>query len=188
VKPAVFTPFADAGSTGGAYRVWLRAPGEAIAKNPSILADAEESRSREGNVGGSINDGDPESFVVTFDNRKADADWYAVALNQPATIARVVFRHGRLFHDGGWFATDRSKPLVQVRREPDGTWETVGRLDDYPASTSAKAPALRPGQPFELRLKEPVTARAIRILGAPASGDNPAQAFSSCAELEAFPD
>jgi len=186
--PAVFVPFADAGSTAGAYRVWLRAPGVAIAKNASVLADAEESRSREGNVGGSINDGDPESFVVTFNGRKADADWYAVALAQPATIARVVFRHGRTFHDGGWFATDHSKPLVQVRRVPDGTWETVGQLDDYPTATSTQAPDLRTGQAFEVRLKEPVTARAIRILGTPASGDNPAQAFSSCAELEAFPE
>ena len=26
-KPAIFVPFADAGSTGGIFRVWLRAPG-----------------------------------------------------------------------------------------------------------------------------------------------------------------
>jgi hypothetical protein len=33
-----------------------------------------------------------------------------------------------------------------------------------------------------------VRALAIRVVGKPASGDNPAQAFSSCAELQAFLD
>lgn len=185
-KPAVFVPFADAGSTGGAYRIWLRAPGVALAKNESLLAFAEESRSREGNVGGSINDGDPESFAVTFDGRKADEDWYAVALNQPAKIARVIFRHGQTFHDGGWFDTSRGKPRVEVQREKGGPWESVGELAGYPATTSNQPPNLTPGQPIELRLEAPVAAFGLRVKGAPASGDNPAQAFSSCGELEAF--
>ena len=187
-KSAVFVPFADAGATGGAYRVWLRAPGVALAKNDSLLADAEESASRDGNVSGAINDGDPETFVVTFNNRKAAEDWYALTLRQPATIARVVYRHGKLFHDGGWFDASQGKPRVQVQRDADGPWETIGELTDYPAATSADAPDLKPGQPFELRLKQPVAARSIRIIGAPAFGDNPAQAFSSCAEIEAFAD
>lgn len=185
-KPAVFVPFADAGSTGGAYRVWLRAPGVALAKNDSLLAFAEESRSREGNVGGSINDGDPQNFVVTFNNRKADEDWYAVSLDQPATLARVVFHHGQNFHDGGWFDTSRGKPRVQIQRQKNGPWETIGELADYPATTSTQAPDLSLGQPFELRLSAPVAAFGLRVVGAPASGDNPAQAFSSCGELEAF--
>jgi len=185
-KPAVFLPFADAGSTGGGYRVWLRAPGVALAKNASIMADAEEGRSRAGNAGGSINDGDPASFVVTFDSRRASEDWYALALGQPVKIARVVFHHGQLFHDGGWFDASLGKPRVQIRREKDGPWETVGELADYPASTSNMPPDLKPGQAFELRLKDPVAARAIRVIGRPASGDNPAQAFSSCGEIEAF--
>jgi DUF1680 family protein len=33
VKPAVFVPFADAGATGGEYRVWLPAPGTSIKTN-----------------------------------------------------------------------------------------------------------------------------------------------------------
>jgi hypothetical protein len=39
---------------------------------------------------------------------------------------------------------------------------------------------------FLVRLPQPVTAVALRVLGKPASGDNPQQAFSSCAELQAF--
>jgi hypothetical protein len=187
-QPAVFTPFADAGSTGGAYRVWLRAPGVALAENASLLSDAEESASRHGNVGGAINDGDPESFVVTFNSRKAAEDWYALTLGKPAMIGRVVYRHGSLFHDGGWFDASQGKPRVQVQREKNGEWETVGELADYPAATSTVAPDLKPGQAFELRLKGPVAARAVRVIGVPASGDDPAQAFSSCAEIEAYAD
>ncbi|MBV8126261.1 MAG: glycoside hydrolase family 127 protein [Planctomycetaceae bacterium] len=45
---AVFVPFADAGSTGGDYRVWMRAP-DVDANTASVLADGPESRSRQGN-------------------------------------------------------------------------------------------------------------------------------------------
>ena len=78
-RQAVFVPFADAGSTGGDYRVWLRAPG-VDASTASVLADGQESRSRQGNQNGSIIDGDPSSFVVTYDGSAAKEDWYAVTL------------------------------------------------------------------------------------------------------------
>ncbi|MDG3007119.1 glycoside hydrolase family 127 protein [Paludisphaera mucosa] len=187
---ALFVPFADAGSTGGAYRVWLRASGLALPKHESVLAYAEEARSREGNVGGSINDGDPGTYAVTFDGRKPKGgeDWYAVALPAPASIRRVVFHHGRTFHDGGWFDASKGKPRVQVQRQPDGPWETVGELADYPAADATRAPDIQDGRAFELKLKEPVAARSVRVVGVPASGDGPDQAFSSCGELEAFAD
>ena len=186
---ALFVPFADAGSTGGAYRVWLRAPGVPLPANESVLGHSEESRSRDGNVAGSINDGDPESFVVTFDGLKPKQaeDWYAVELTAPATIGRVVFRHGRLFHDGGWFDASGGKPRVQVRREVGGDWETIGELASYPEADGVVAPDLQPGQAFELKLDAPIVAAAVRVVGVPATGDSPRQAFSSCGELEAYP-
>ncbi|OJW14700.1 MAG: hypothetical protein BGO49_17080 [Planctomycetales bacterium 71-10] len=185
---AAFVPFAEAGSTGGAYRVWLRAPGVPLAEAASLLAYAEESRSRGGNVDGSINDGDPESFVVTFDDRRprGGEDWYAVDLPAPARVGRVVFRHGKTFHDGGWFDASKGRPRIEVRREPGGPWEAVGELADYPATDATHVPDLAPGQAFELKLKEPTSAVGVRAVGTPASGDAPGQAFSSCAELEAF--
>ncbi|WP_165069577.1 glycoside hydrolase family 127 protein [Paludisphaera rhizosphaerae] len=183
--PAVFVPFADAGATGGALRVWLRAPGVAVKQADSLLAYAEESRSRPGNVGGSINDGDVSSFVVTFNGRKPKEDWYAVTLAEPVAIRRVVFRHGKTFHDGGWFDASQGKPQVQIQRQANGPWETIGELADYPAVDATRGD-LAPGVAFELKLKEPITAKAVRVLGRPASGDDPSQAFSSCAELEAF--
>ena len=59
-------------------------------------------------------------------------------------------------------------------------------LADYPATTPTNHRDLKPGQQFSLRLSDPVRAVAVRIVGKPACGDSPRQAFSSCAELEAF--
>jgi hypothetical protein len=183
-----FVPFAEAGRDGGAYRVWLRAPGVPLTQNASLLAPGQESRSREGNVEGSINDGDFGTFVVTFDGQKADRDWYAVTLTDPVTIDRVVFVPGKIFHDGGWFDTSTGKPFVQVQKKKGGRWETVGEMTAYP-DTTAKSPAgLNDGDPqsFTARLALPVKAYGVRVIGKPACGDNPKQAFSSCAELAAF--
>ena len=184
---AVFVPFADAGSTGGDYRVWLRAPG-ITTSTASILADGRESRSRQGNHSGSIIDGDPSSFVVTYDGTAAKEDWYAVTLPAPARIVRVVFKHGQNFHDGGWFDTRGGKPQVQVRRTAEGPWETVGELRGYPGTTATDDGDIEDGQAFECHLGNPVSAVAVRVLGVPSSGDDANQKFSSCAELEAFPE
>ncbi len=162
-KPATFVTFADAGSTGGVYRVWLRAPGSTPSTNDSLLADGEESRSRAGNQHGSINDGDPDSFVVTFNGQPAREDWFAVTLPAPARIGRVAFAHGQTFHDGGWFDASAGKPKVQLQRTPGGAWETVGTLDDYPATTATNHAGLKPGQTFTFRLSEPMQAVAVRV-------------------------
>ncbi len=185
-QTATFVPFADAGRSGGIYRVWLRAPGAAWPANDSVLADGQESRSRQGNQNGSINDGDLGSIVVTFDGQPANEDWYAVTLPEPATIQRIVFAHGSTFHDGGWFDTSNGKPRIQVRRTPNAKWETIGELTDYPSTTSTSAGGIHDGQTFTLRLASPVKAFAVRVIGKPSSGDNPQQAFSSCGELQAY--
>ena len=59
-------PFADAGETGTPYKVWL--PLGLASSSGNVLLDGQESRSRTGNVGGSIIDEDLQSFVVTFNN------------------------------------------------------------------------------------------------------------------------
>jgi hypothetical protein len=177
-------PFADAGGTGTPYKVWL--PLGLAASSGNVLLDGQESRSRAGNVGGSINDEDLQSFVVTFDNQKKAEDWFAVTLDQPETISRVVFAHGQTFHDGGWFDTSAGKPRVQVKAAKEATWETVGELAGYPATTATDCAGLKGGERFTCQLAKPVKVFAIRVLGKPACGDNPQQAFSSCAELQAF--
>ncbi|WP_165220287.1 glycoside hydrolase family 127 protein [Aquisphaera insulae] len=185
---AVFVPFADAGSTGGRFRVWFRSPGEPARPTASLLGDGEEGRSRPGNQEGSIVDGDPATFVVTYDSRPADDDWYSVTLAEPSRITRVVFTHGHSFHDGGWFDASKGRPRVQVRRTRDGAWETVGELAGYPATTATDDGDLKDGRSFELKLATPLSVAAVRVVGSPAKGDKPSQAFSSCGELEAFGD
>jgi hypothetical protein len=185
--PAVLVPFANAGAEGGRYQVWLRAPGAELPRNDSLLAFASESRSDPGNREGSITDGDLESFVVTFNGRPQKEAWFEARVDEVVKIGRVVFAHGQNFHDGGWFDVGAGRPKVQVRRTKDGPWETVGELADYPATTATENAGLKLGQAFTLKLAQPVEALAVRVMGKPASGDNPAQAFASCAELQAFP-
>jgi hypothetical protein len=187
LKSAKFFTFADAGATQGNFRVWLRAPG---VTNPrcceSLLSEGEESRSRSGNVPGSIIDGDLSSLVNTWTGGFASEDWFAVTLDEPVSARRFVFTHGRNYHDGGWFDTQKGKPKVQVLRSPDGLWETIGILQGYPATTSSQAESLTKEQQFELQFESPVRLIAVRVIGTPSSGDSPQQAFVTCTELQAF--
>lgn len=177
-------PFADAGGTGTDYKIWL--PVANARTRDNLLVVGVEARSRPGNLAGSINDDDFRSAVVTWDGKPANEDWFSVTLDQPVEIGRIVFAHGMTFHDGGWFDTSDSKPLVQIRSSPESPWQTIGELTSYPETTSISSGALHPGQSFSCRLKEPVKACAVRVVGKPACGDNPQQAFASCAELQAF--
>jgi hypothetical protein len=184
VRPARFVLFADAGSQGSRYRVWLPAPGTELPRNPSAFAYGPETRSQPGNVDGSITDGDPTTFVVTFNNQPQETAWFAVTNAAPVAIRRVVFRHGKTFHDGGWFDTRAGKPELQVQRGAEAPWETVARLETYPPATTADAAGLTAGQAFPVDLGAAQTVTGLRVVGRPASGDNPGQAFASCAELQ----
>ena len=178
-------PFGDAGSTLARYKVWLPIFGDPVAND--ILLRGVASASRQGKFPASaINDEDLTSNTETLDNTLAKEDWFAVTLDAPATISRIVFTPGNVFHDGGWFAT---KPQVQVQTEKDGPWKTIGQFDDYPmlSSTNFKDISGRLfNKKFTLTLPDPVKVVAIRVIGEPASGDNPKRNFSSCAELQAF--
>ena len=177
-------PFADAGRTGSPYKVWL--PLGLASSSENLLLEAHESRSRIGNVDGSIVDENIESFAVTFNEKRAAEDWFAVTLDEPVTVTRVVFAHGQTFHDGGWFDTGAGKPRIEVKTTADGKWETVGELKDYPAATATDPAGLKGGEYFTCRLASPTKVVAVRVVGKPASGDKPEQDFSSCAELQAF--
>ena len=112
-----------------------------------------------------------------------------MSVPQPVTARRVVFAHGKNFHDGGWFDTSAGKPHVQIQRSVGSAWETVGELSDYPATTATSGRHDRltwANRQFALPLAQPVTFVAVRVIGVPASGDAPQQAFASCAELQAF--
>jgi len=181
---ATFVPFAEAGAEGGRFRVWL--PMELPKPSESLLMGGRESRSRPGNLTASITDDDPATHVVTFGGAPPAEDWFAVTLDAPATVKRIVVMHGRAFHDGGWFDASAAKPRIEVQKEKGGAWEAAGTLDDYPATTAVKPQGLKDGQAFTLRLKEPLKVFGVRVIGKPAAGDNPQTAFASCAELQAF--
>jgi hypothetical protein len=182
---ATLVPFAEAGRDGGTFRIWLRTPGSG--GGCSLMAEGRESRGVEGNVEGSIIDGDPSTFVVTWDGKRHDLDWFAVTVNAPVTFRRVVYAHGRTFHDGGWFDAGRGRPWVEIQRT-DGEWEVLGELSEYPATTATEPVGLIGGEQFTLRLKDPVTALAVRVRGLGACGDNSAQCFASCGELGVYTD
>lgn len=187
-RSAKFKTFADAGADQSHLRVWLRAPGVAqvTRASASLLADGEESRSRTGNVPGSIIDDDLSNLVNTWNGLFSEEDWFAVALQQSVSAARFVFTHGRNYHDGGWFDAERARPRVQIQREAQAPWETVGELSTYPATTASQSAGLQDGQQFALRLDAPVQFMALRVIGRPSSGDRPRQSFVTCGELQAF--
>ncbi len=176
--------FADAGSQGDRYRVWL--PLRTASEPANVLLDGHESRSRQGNVTGSIVDDDPASFVVTFDGNAASEDWYAVSLDAPVEVNRIVFAHGKNFHDGGWFDTSAGKPHVEAQTIKDGPWQKIAELSEYPATRATNPASLHEGARFSVQLATPKKIVALRVVGKPACGDNPNQAFSSAAELQAF--
>ncbi len=189
LKPArlCLTTFADAGADGSQFKIWLREKSAFSAANASLFAFGNESYSRKGNVEGMIADGDASTIRVTFDGKKGEQDWFAVTVGKPVKINRVVYAHGETFHDGGWFDTDEGKPEIQILREADGEWETVAELKSYPSLSETEHKGIRDGQEFSIKFPT-VEACGIRVLGKPAHGDNPAQSFSSCAELQAFLD
>jgi len=175
-KELTLAPFADARD----YRVWLASPDKIPLGPVALTAFGTESWSRDGNGDGSICDERSDTFRTTSQGTPAQEDWYAVEMDQPQTIVRAVYRHGKLFRNGGWFDTSEGKPLIQIKRTREGPWETAARLDTYPQAASARPPDLYDGQAFEVKLAAPVKAAGIRILG------RPGQAFSSCAELAAY--
>ncbi|MCX6928999.1 MAG: glycoside hydrolase family 127 protein, partial [Verrucomicrobia bacterium] len=170
-------PFADAGAGGTAYAVWL--PLGLVSSSGNVLLDGQESRSRKGNADGSIIDENFQSFVVTFDGRPQAEDWFAVTLDEPATISRITFVHGNTFHDGGWFDASLGKPRIQVKTAANAPWETVVELKNYPATTASDPAGLKGGECFTCQLATPIKVLALRIAGKPASGDNSKQTFSS---------
>jgi DUF1680 family protein len=180
--PIRLVPFADAGASGTPYKVWL--PYKAPRQDRNLLIDGIEIRSRKPNMG-SIIDGRTETVAVTFNGKKAPEDWFGVQLEEPVVVQKISFAHGKTFHDGGWFDVSAGKPRVQIKTKLEGEWETVGELAGYPSTNARNAAGLKGGESFDCELSKPTEVFGVRIVGKPASGDNPKQAFASCGELEA---
>jgi hypothetical protein len=176
-------PFADCGAAGEDYTVWLRTNAPKQRRTGNVLLGGNESRSRPGNINGSIVDGEPKSIVVTHSGARAELDWYAVNTAEQVDIDKIVYTHGHCFYDGGWFV---GAPMVEVQEAPGGPWKALGRLTGYPQTNADQQPPLTDGQEFTFRLQAPRSIVGVRISGTPAHGSNPKQNFSSCAELSAY--
>lgn len=107
-------------------------------------------------------------------------------LDEPVTVGRIVFAHGKSFHDGGWFDASAGKPRLEVKSAPNGSWTPLCELADYPSTTATDPAGLKAGERFACQLPKPVEIFGLRVIGKPACGDNPKQAFATCAELQAF--
>ena len=177
-------PFFEIGKNYERYTVWFNT--KSVARiNESAFAGAAWTSSRIGNVQGHLTDGMITTLANTYTNSKADLDWYMIDSHESKVITQVEFRHGRCYWDGGWFDTSESKPVVQVRTSALGEWVTLGTLESYPKTESGKVPNIKEGALFALKVPA-ISVVAVRVVGKPASGGNPSQNFSSCAELGAF--
>ena len=129
-------PFADAGATGTDYKIWL--PFEPPRPDRNLLMDGIEIRSRKPNAG-SIIDDNLQTIAVTFNGKRAPQDWFGVELDEPVTVDRVVFAHGKTFHDGGWFDASAGKPRLEIQSAAKGSWVPLCELSDYPATTATES-------------------------------------------------
>ena len=170
-----FVPFAEARE----YRVWLPEPGRLVLGPVAVTAFCKEATSGDGPVQDSICDERSDTYRTARGNGR-EGSWYAVELDRPEWVDRIVYRHGKVTREGGWFDTTKGKPIVQVKRSRDGAWETVGRLETYPNTNGKEPPTLVDGQAFELKLSEPLQVVGIRVAG------HPGREYSSCAELSAY--
>lgn len=182
-------------------RVWLPRPERLPAGPVPATAFAEQALSGFPHVFGSITDGDPATFTHTRDAQagqpRDEAHFCAVLLDAPATVRRIVYRHGRSGPTGGWFDTRAGKPAIEFlepgaldatearKRVGELPWRPLVPLASYPDTRGKRrgedAPRLADGQPFEAALTTPVTLSALRIVGrAPEGG------YVTCAELEAY--
>ena len=121
------------------------------------------------------------SMVVALLAGAAGLAAQADKLKTPAALTETAPANYRAAFD-----TSAGKPRIQARKQKEGPWEDIAVLESYPDSTPARpGRGLRNGAPFEVRFP-PVSIYALRIIGKPASGDNPSQSFASCADLQAF--
>jgi uncharacterized protein len=210
-------PFADAKE----YRVWISTAAATRTDIPPVTLFA-RARTSEVNLrleptdqqpsqdfAEYLTDENPRTFCAAdprrhrvytdasvLSGKKGEPVWFAVILDEPTLISRVIFRHGVIEESGGWFDTSQLRPRVEiVRTKPPefdrgvfiaflnlekAQWETVAELAQYPTSTASLPPKLADGQLFEIRLPKPETVYAIRIVGK-CGGD-----YASCSELSAY--
>jgi len=182
-----FRPFAEAGHDGAEYRTWLNAKtdGDPV----SLFRGGVESCSGTSPLPGSAVDGDPDTAIHSFGPGGVGEkvlDWVAVELPEPVEFRRVVLGAGIDATTGGWFDTVSVMPELQIREHPAGPWITLAVVENYPSTTTLDDGGIRPGQRFEIRLAEPVTACGLRVRGVGSWGHVHFARRITVSELAAF--
>ena len=128
----------------------------------------------------------PKLIVVTFDGTKQMKIGLPSILISLLLCSASFTRMAKTSTMAAGSMLPAGKPKIQIKKTQGGAWETIGELNDYPATTATDNKGLQDGQKFTLKLEAPISLVALRAIGKPASGDDAKQAFSSCAELGAF--
>ena len=167
------------------YKVWLPV---GLVATPNLLFEAAESRSRKGNLYASMTDDDPSTAVDTLTVGRPPEDWYAATPAEPAPSPASSSCMALPATTAVGLMPAPASPKIQAKTSADGEWQTLGELQEYPATTASDPAGLKDGQAFTFKL--PTTEKILPCASSAnrPAGDNPKQAFSSCAELQAFRD
>ena len=210
----VLIPFADARN----YSVWMQSRGAVRQDLPAATAYARavlstalwlagpEAQRPDTDIAEALTDENPATYCTIYPRdpgpweinqgargSRADPVWFTVVLDAPRPLARIVFRHGPIGPQGGWFDSSRGPPRVEVVREPIPTWkdapypsahranwQLAATLAGYPPSSATTAPALTAHASLTAVLAAGAPVYAIRVVGY-AGGDH-----VSCCELSGY--
>jgi AraC-like DNA-binding protein len=103
-------------------------------------------------------------------NQESDSDWYAIDFGRPTTFNCIEMTTGFAYPDGGWWTSlsvEFHRTEIQKEAQNDNGWHAVESLSITPSYNFADSKDAR--RPFEsyMLMFPPVTARAVRIIGAP---------------------
>lgn len=100
----------------------------------------------------------------TFDGKNELAqDFYGYEWDEPVRIDKLIYHAGPVFENGGWFET-----IGVEHRDENGQWKPV---EHFLSSPSYNTEAARKGKLRFTFIFEPVTTKAIRIVGKPGGPD-----------------
>jgi hypothetical protein len=168
---------------------------EPTGNRPAATDIAEFITDENPNTWCTVNPQDPSlsTYLGAPAGKRGDPVWFLVRLAGPASITRIVFRHGALSDQGGWFDTSATLPRVELAMVPiptssngalpeDGKvqWELAALLDSYPRTDASNRPDLTAGRAFEVTLPRAKRVYGIRLVGRPGGS------YVSCAELSAY--
>jgi len=90
---------------------------------------------------------------------KLALDYYGYEWGEPISISRLIYRAGPVYDNGGWFET-----IGVEYRDEGGKWQPIEQALSNPSFTPEAA---QKGEGRFTLTFEPVTTRAIRIVGKP---------------------